>query len=238
MKGKALLVLVTAVALLVTLATPGHSAERKEVESLDQSEELSQRYLDAFKKSGVPTPKAVEAAFQKARASGTIESWQAASSIANSYANVVDVLKRHYSYLYDVSKLSYRGGGNMRYIETAANYEGVQNKYLQMRNDAYIELAKLHLAKGDRARALSYVVIVKTRPDIPPCLMPFSRIRSSSPWPAAGYPGMSAWAFCRSSTFQNGPAFHCTPAAIRQGHPAVPGVMRRPWSGTPPGKTR
>jgi hypothetical protein len=158
MKTKLFFILVIGLTFASTLVASGQSAEKREFESLDQSEELSKKYLDAFNKSGIPTPKTVEAALQKARTSGTIESWQNAASIANSYANVVDVLKKHYAYLYDVSKYGSRGGGNMSYINAAADYERVQNKYLKMRNDAYIELARLYLAKGDKAKTLSYVV--------------------------------------------------------------------------------
>lgn len=142
--------------LLSTLAFHPVTAQDKKDSNLDQSEELMQKYLEAFKKSGVPTPKAVDAALQRARQAKSIESWVQAARIANTYANVVDVLTSHYSQLYYASR-SAGSGGDYSLINKAAAYERVRNRYLMMRNDAYIELAKLYLAKGDAAAALSYV---------------------------------------------------------------------------------
>jgi hypothetical protein len=159
---------ITVLAILVTFLLGGlgiykvysqdkqEKQDKKEASSLDKSEELAKQYLDAFKKTGIPTPKAVDAAFQKAKTAGTIEAWTEAASMANSYANVIDVLTGHYSDLYYASRSG--GDGNYAYISKAADYEKIRNRYLKRRNDAYIELAKLYLAKGDKARALSYAV--------------------------------------------------------------------------------
>ena len=46
----------------------------------------------------------------------------------------------------------------MRYLKTAASYEDARNKYLGMRNDAYIRLARIYLEKGEKAKALSFAV--------------------------------------------------------------------------------
>lgn len=151
-----LAVLTVAVALNLVVPLPSHAQERGESSSLDQSEELAQKYLEAFKKTGVPTPKTVDAAFQKAKTAGSIQTWEEAARIANNYANVIDVLTSHYSKLFHASR-SGRGSGDHALISKAADYERIRNRYLAMRNDAYIELAKLHLTKGDGARALSYV---------------------------------------------------------------------------------
>lgn len=131
--------------------------EKKETSDFDKSEELARQYLDAFNKSGVPTPTTVESVTQKAKTAGTIAAWTEAAAIANSYANVVDVLTDHYSTLYYASR-SGSGGGNYSYIKKAAAYETMRNSYLKKRNDAYIALAMLYLAKGDKAKALSYLV--------------------------------------------------------------------------------
>jgi hypothetical protein len=40
----------------------------------------------------------------------------------------------------------------------ATEYERTRNHYIGIRNDAYIELAKLYLAKEDKAKALSYLL--------------------------------------------------------------------------------
>ena len=125
--------------------------------TLDQSEALAKQYLDSFKKTGVPTAQTVTAAIEKARQQGTIEAWSEAAAVANAYANVVDVLTDHYSKLYYASR-SGRGDGNFAYISKAADYEKLRNQYLKLRNDAYLEVAKLHSAKGEKAKALSFVI--------------------------------------------------------------------------------
>lgn len=87
--------------LLGTLACAQQVNEgEKGTTALDQSAELAKEYLNAFKKSGTPTPKAVDAAFEKARSSGAVEDWTLAAEIANSYANVIDVLSKHWYGLY------------------------------------------------------------------------------------------------------------------------------------------
>jgi hypothetical protein len=132
--------------------------KHKDAKSLNPAEQLTKQYLNAFQQTGVPTPGTVTAAFQKARASSSIDDWQLAAKIANSYANVVDVLTEHYSRVYHASKSGYSGGGEMKYISTAADYERVRNKYLGMRNDAYLQIAKLYLQQGDQTKALSFAV--------------------------------------------------------------------------------
>lgn len=141
----------------VVVAQTTKAPLQKEPASLEQSETIAKEYLETFKKSGVPTPQAVAAAIAKAKAQPSVEAWTEVATIANAYANVVDVLKDHYSTLYYSSR-SGGSGGVYDYISKAANYEGVRNRYLAMRNDAYIELAKLFAAKGEKAKALSFVV--------------------------------------------------------------------------------
>jgi hypothetical protein len=149
--------LTLAVFLTLALAAAQVCAqEKKDQSSLNESEELTQKYLETFKKTGVPTPKTIEAAFLKAKSEGAVSSWEEAARIANNYANVIDVLTSHYSKLYYASR-SGRGSGDHNLISKAADYERVRNRYLKMRNDAYIELARLYLTKGDGARALSYL---------------------------------------------------------------------------------
>jgi len=145
-----------AIACLTALNSPAGAQDRKEPTGFEQSEELARRYLEAFQKSGIPSPKGVEAAVTKAKSAGTIEAWREAANIANVYANVIDVLTSHYSQLYNASRSS-RGPGDHALISKAADYERIRNRYLQIRNDAYIEAAKLYLAKGDAPQALSYV---------------------------------------------------------------------------------
>jgi hypothetical protein len=154
MRNHRLLGLFTIAILIVPiqLARADDAADK----SLDESKELIDKYLAEFQKTGVPTPSAVDAAFQQAKQANTIDAWLAAAKIANSYANVVDVLKAHYSGLYDSSRAA--DSPNQAYINTAANYEGVQNQYLQRRNDAYLVIARLYLAQGDKGNALSYAV--------------------------------------------------------------------------------
>ena len=157
-------VVVLAAALLGGMGIGSLSAQvkqerqgNKETSSLDESAELAEQYLDDFKKTGVPTPGAVDSAFQTAATAGTIESWIKAASMANSYANVVGVLDDHYSDLYYASKT---GGYNVpsNWLSAAVDYGKMRNSYLKRRNDAYIELAKLYLATGDKAAALGYLV--------------------------------------------------------------------------------
>jgi|SRR5882672_8093610 len=149
--------LLTIVSWTAVLPSPGVAQDKKEPSSLDQSEELAKQYLDSFKRTGVPSPDAVNASVKKAQLAGTIEAWTEVAAVANSYGNVVDVLRDHYSKLFSASRDS-RGSGNLAYISTAADYEKARNRYYGIRNDAYIQLARLYLAKGDKARALSYVV--------------------------------------------------------------------------------
>src|SRR5690349_2359661 len=91
------------------------SAATKDQPVLDQSEVLAKQYLESFKKTGVPTASTVTAAFEKARQQGTIDAWTEAAAIANTYANVVNVLTDHYSALYYASR-SGSGGGTYAYI--------------------------------------------------------------------------------------------------------------------------
>lgn len=122
-----------------------------ETANLDRSDALAKQYLDAFEKSGVPTPRAVDAALAKAKAAGTPEDWLDAARVANAFANVADALCDHYASVY-------RSTDNQRHLHTAAEHEQTRNRYLSLRNQAYLEVARLHLAKGDSARALSYAI--------------------------------------------------------------------------------
>jgi len=149
----------------LTLASIGFAQrpsvpEKKEAVAatpLEESEALARQYFDSFRKSGVPTAQTVKAAVERAKQQDTIEVWNDAAGIANTYANVVDVLTHHYSALYYASR-SGSGSGNYGYLTKAADYEKIRNRYLRIRNDAYLQLAKLYSAKGDKAQALSYVV--------------------------------------------------------------------------------
>jgi hypothetical protein len=129
--------------------------EKPETKPLNQSDQITKEYLDSFEQTGVPTPGAVTAAFQKAKDSPSIENWQLAAKSANTYANAVDILTQHYSRLYEAST---SGGGTAekKYISAAVVYERTRNKYMTMRNDAYLEIAKLFLEQGDKAKALSF----------------------------------------------------------------------------------
>lgn len=129
--------------------SPVPAPEKVEAPILTQSERIAKEYLDSFRQTGVPTTAAVTAALQKAKASPSVTTWQLAAKIANSYANAVSVLKEHYSTLYNQNR-------NGDYIHKAAEYEKVENQYLAIRNNAYIELAKLYLQQGDKATALSF----------------------------------------------------------------------------------
>jgi len=123
----------------------------------NQSEELAQTYLDALVKSGVPTSSAAEVVLHKAQVNGTIELWEVVASLANSYAHVVGVLRNHYA---DLSQASKSGGkpDPSPFMTKATQYERTRNHYIGIRNDAYIELARLYLAKDNKAKALSYLL--------------------------------------------------------------------------------
>ena len=126
-------------------------------QSLDRSAAISKKFLEAFQESGVPTPKAVEAARAQAFAANTVEAWNLFAKIANSYANVLDSLSDHYARCYQAT----RGGGGYgerKLIETAAKYETERNTYLELRNGAYLQIANMHLAAGDPAKALSMAI--------------------------------------------------------------------------------
>jgi len=118
------------------------------------TEEIARRYIESFRKSGVPTAQAVTAAVSKAQETNTIANWELAARLANSYANVLGAMKEHYSDLWRSSRSGSRPGVR-DYIEKAADYERSQNTYLQIRNDAYLSQAELHLKAGDKSAALS-----------------------------------------------------------------------------------
>lgn len=148
--------LAVAIALAAKVDVSRGQSENQEAGSgLMQSEELAKEYLDAFRKSGVPTPSAVDAAFKAAETANSVESWQLAGRLANAYANVVDVLSGHYSDLYSSSE---NRGANMSLLSTAANYERKRNVYLSMRNRSYIRIARIYLGQGEKGQALSFAV--------------------------------------------------------------------------------
>lgn len=120
---------------------------------LDPSEELLKKYVDGFRENGVPTRKAVDAALKQANDTNTLESWEMVARLANKYANVVDVLYKHYWGLYRNTD-----GPKVKLGFKAVPYEKKSNEYRGIRNDAYIRIAKLHLKRGDKAQALSYAV--------------------------------------------------------------------------------
>jgi hypothetical protein len=126
--------------MIWAVAVPTFAQEKKDGKTLNQSEQIAKEYVDAFLQTGIPTPNAIDAAFKKAKETPILENWNIAARMANSYANVVDVLTDHYLGLYNTSKSRY-GDGNMKYLQTAADYEKTRNKNLAMRNDAYLELA-------------------------------------------------------------------------------------------------
>jgi len=133
----------TVIISLWLIIPPAHCDEQKpqkpESKVLDKSEQMVNERLESFRKSGVPTPKIVDAAFAKAKNTPSIENWLAAASVANAYGRVVDVLCENFTRAY-----------------AAVVYERVRNTYYDYRNTAYLEVAKLYLAKGDKAMALSY----------------------------------------------------------------------------------
>ncbi len=151
---------ITLLGVVWTTAGLAHGQAKPEAQpggGLNQSEELAKKYLDGFRESGVPTPGSVDAALKQAESKKTIEAWQMAAKLANSYANVVDVLCAHYSKLFSASR-SGSGDGNMAFISTAADYETKRNVYLGIRNAAYLRIARLYLGQGDKAQALSFAV--------------------------------------------------------------------------------
>ena len=135
-----------------------NSAFSIEIDSLNSAEKTKDQYLKSFGETGVPTPRAVRAQFSEASKLNTIESWEKAAKIANAYANVVEIIKDHYSDLYRYEKAS--RGNPREFLSKAADYETMQNTYLRKRNKAYFEMAKLYFSKGNLASALSYVIIV------------------------------------------------------------------------------
>lgn len=123
----------------------------------EDSAKVAQKYQESFGKTGVPTPEAVDAALAKAKKANTIESWEYAAGLADSYANVVEVLREHYATLYNSSRAG-RAEGNKPYMRQAADYEKSRNQYLGIRNDVYLNIADLYLAKGNKSVALSYAM--------------------------------------------------------------------------------
>ncbi len=132
-------------------------AEERRGPYFNQSEDIAQTYLDALVKSGVPTSSAADVVLHKAQLNGTIELWEVVASLANSYAHVVGVLRNHYA---DLSQASKSGGkpDPSPFMTKATQYERARNHYISVRNDAYVELAKLYLAKDNKAKALSYLL--------------------------------------------------------------------------------
>ena len=146
----------TAFAIVVSLLLFWGTSNAQTTQAGDSqdTEAIAQRYIEAFRKSGVPTPDAVNAALSKARESSTTQNWEIVARLSNSYANVLGAMKDHYSNLYRSSR-SGSSGPTRYYIERAADYETQQNNYLSIRNDAYISQAELFLAAGNKANALS-----------------------------------------------------------------------------------
>ena len=151
--------IITVAVLVSPLLGQNRSAEDQNSAAgaeFSKSELLIDKYLTEFKKSGVPTPGAVDAAFSAAEKANTLESWSAAARLANAYANIVGVLKNHYATLYDAGAARLSGRNDL--LNTAVVYEQAQNSYLQRRNDAYLRIAKIYLSRGDKAQALSFAI--------------------------------------------------------------------------------
>lgn len=144
--------------VLVLLALIGGSqAQDEKKAAADDSEKLAQKYLETFEKTGVPTSGAVKAAVSKAKKENTIEAWELAARLANTYANVVDVLREHYSNLYHAFK-SWDKSRAESCGKRAREYEVKRLVFLGLRNEAYLDLAQLHLEKGHKSLALSYAM--------------------------------------------------------------------------------
>lgn len=150
MKNKFALMCLTS---LIVFSGACHSQTTQAGDTQD-TEAISQRYIESFRKSGVPTGEAVTAAVSKAKATNKIPDWEFAARLANSYANVIGAMKEHYSALYR-SSLSVSRSGNSLFLDRAVEYEKSQNIYLAIRNDAYLSQAELHLKAGNKSAALS-----------------------------------------------------------------------------------
>jgi hypothetical protein len=135
--------------------TPTKSSDEDtdEANSLNKAERLAKSFVSSYKKSGVPTPKLVAKALSTAQKSNSLENWQKVASLANSYGNSVDVIKDHY-YQYYLGERTYRSS----YLSKAAAYEKIQNKHLQIRNDAYLKMSGILKSQGRLAEALSYAI--------------------------------------------------------------------------------
>jgi len=72
----------------------------------NDSEKITQQYLDSIEKTGVPKSASMAAAFAESKNESTIASWDVATGLANQYSNVMDVLCDHYQTLYLQTKSS------------------------------------------------------------------------------------------------------------------------------------
>lgn len=127
-------------------------AQASKVDPKEEHEALTQKYVEDFKKSGIPNAAMIESALKKANESNLFSDWQIVAIISNSYANVLGALKDNYSTAYNRTRREY--GGSHPYLEKAAAYERQQNNYLEIRNDAYIKQAQIKLMAGDKSEAL------------------------------------------------------------------------------------
>lgn len=161
----------TAVLICITLSTacdsPRKHPENGKASSVMEAELPESHVIAQFRTSGVPTPAIVDALVAAARKEDTIGSWTKVASAANSYANLIDVLVNHQLRIAQHAVQSADAGSVVEVLgrafaeiaaKEAAEYEGVRDKYVQIRNDAYLNIAKLSAASGDTATAVAYVV--------------------------------------------------------------------------------
>jgi hypothetical protein len=156
-------VLAVAASVSVTEARaqqPGESRPPGQ-QAIDPGNETLNRYLEAYGKWGVPTPKAVDAAFARAKTTQTIDSWLAAGEVANRYADVLKVLADYYDKQYRMLQRELGSSVSpvlQASLQTSIRFDSLVLRYLTMRDEAHVAVASLYLDKGDRTHALSYAL--------------------------------------------------------------------------------
>lgn len=102
----------------------------------------------------VATPALVEIALEEAQKDPTIENWRNVSVLANALAKSIDVIGDHFSNVDGRLSNIYKSGSSP-YLEKAVKLEEMSNNYKEIRNDAYLEMAKKYLNNGQKVQALN-----------------------------------------------------------------------------------
>jgi hypothetical protein len=96
----------------------------------------------------IATPKLVDAALKKAKNNSSVENWENVAILSNALASSIGVVGDYFSKSYDYYKVD-------SVLEKAVKLEQMSNDYKQIRNDAYLEIAKIYLNNGQKIQALN-----------------------------------------------------------------------------------